>query len=147
MKPVIFIGKTNSACSQIAEGFAKHLGVGSIQVTSAGLKAGEVHSQVIATMNDVGVDISRQTAKALSNFNPEDFDVVIVLCGGDELPSAWTQHERFEDWQIDDPTIRPELFPQVRDEIRLRVIWLIESIDIKQVTQGHSNARAVRTAD
>lgn len=127
----MFIDKTNSACSQIAEGFAKHLGVGSIQVTSAGLEVGEVHSEAVATMNEVGVDIRRQTAKALSDFNPEDFDVVIALCGGDELPPAWTKRERFEDWQLDDPTGQPELFPQVRDEIRLRVIRLIESIDIK----------------
>lgn len=130
----MFIGKTNSACSQIAEGFAKHLGVGSIQVSSAGREAGEVCPEAIAVMNEAGVDISRQTAKVLSDFKPEDFDVVIALCSGDALPPAWTKRERFEDWQIDDPTVQPERFPQVRDEIPLRVVRLIESIDIKQVT-------------
>lgn len=105
-------------------------------MSSAGLEAGEVHPESIATMNEVGIDISRQTAKALSNFNPEDFDVVVALCIGNELPSAWMKRERLEDWQIDDPTVQPERFPQVRDEIRLRVIQLIESIDVKRVTQG-----------
>lgn len=125
----MFVCKTNSACSQIAEGFAKHLGVGSIQVMSAGREAGEIHPGIIAIMNEAGVDISRQTAKALSSFSPEDFDVVVALCGGgDELPPEWTKRERFENWQIDDPTVHLERLPQVRDEIRLRVIQLIESI-------------------
>lgn len=129
MKKVMFVCKKNSARSQIAEGFAKHLGAGMIEVTSSGLEASQVRPEAIATMNDVGVDISRQTSKALSDFSAEDFDVVISLCGcGVNLPPEWLTREMFEDWQLDDPAEQPEIFPRVRDEIRERVTRLIESL-------------------
>jgi arsenate reductase len=129
MKRVMFVCKKNSARSQMAEGFARHLGVGKIEVTSSGLEASQVRSEAIATMKDVGVDISRQTSKALSEFQPEDFDVVISLCGcGVNLPPEWVTREVFEDWQLDDPAEQPEIFPRVRDEIRERVIRLLDTL-------------------
>ena len=129
MKRVMFVCKKNSARSQMAEGFAKHLGVGAIEVTSSGLEASSVRPEAIATMKDIGVDISRQTSKALNEFNPEDFDIVISLCGcGVNLPPQWVERSVFEDWQLDDPAEQPEIFPRVRDEIRTRVTQLIESL-------------------
>lgn len=129
MKRVMFVCQRNSARSQMAEGFAKHLGVGKIVVASSGLEATQVSPVAISIMQDVGVDISRQTSKPLSDFNPEDFDVVISLCGcGVNLPTAWVLRERFEDWQLDDPIEQPEIFPRVRNEIRQRVIRLLDSL-------------------
>jgi arsenate reductase len=130
MKRVMFVCKKNSARSQMAEGFAKHLGAGKIAVTSSGLEASQVRPEAIATMQEVGVDISDQTSKALSEFSPQNFDVVISLCGcGVNLPPEWVTREVFEDWQLDDPAEQPEIFPRVRDEIRSRVIGLIESLE------------------
>ncbi len=127
MKRVMFVCKKNSARSQMAEGFARHLGTGTIEVTSSGLEASQVRPEAIATMKDVGVDISGQTSKALSEFKPEDFDVVISLCGcGVNLPPEWLTREVFEDWQLDEPAEQPEIFPRVRDEVRERVVHLIE---------------------
>ena len=135
MKRVMFVCKKNSARSQMAEGFAKHLGVGKIQVTSSGLEASQVRPEAIATMQEAGVDISDQTSKALSDFSPEEFDVVISLCGcGVNLPSEWLTREMFEDWQLDDPAEQPEIFPRVRDEVRARVTQLIESLNTVSTT-------------
>ncbi|WP_309735332.1 arsenate reductase, glutathione/glutaredoxin type [Chamaesiphon sp. OTE_75_metabat_556] len=128
MKRVMFVCKKNSARSQMAEGFARHLGVGKIEVTSSGLEASTVRPEAIATMQDVGIDITSQTSKALSEFKAEDFDVVISLCGcGVNLPPEWVTREVFQDWQLDDPAEQPEIFPRVRDEVRDRVTKLIES--------------------
>lgn len=111
----------------MAEGFARHLGQGKIEVTSSGLEASQVRPEAVATMKDIGIDISNQTSKALSDFDPEDFDVVISLCGcGVNLPPAWVTRPVFEDWQLDDPAEQPEIFPIVRDQIKERVIKLIE---------------------
>ena len=44
------------------------------------------------------------------------------------LPPEWVTREVFEDWQLDDPAEQPEIFPKVRDEIKARVIRLIESL-------------------
>ncbi len=134
MKRVMFVCKKNSARSQMAEGFAKHLGVGKIEVTSSGLEASQVRPEAVATMREAGVDISNQTSKALSEFSPEDFEVVISLCGcGVNLPPAWVTREVFEDWQLDDPAEQPEIFPRVRDEVRERVVKLIKSLEAAPV--------------
>lgn len=130
MKRVMFVCKKNSARSQMAEGFAKTLGKGTIEVTSSGLEASQVRPEAIATMKDVGIDITDQHSKPLSDFKAEDFDVVISLCGcGVNLPTDWVLRDVFEDWQLDDPAEQPEIFPRVRDEIKERVTQLIESIE------------------
>lgn len=122
----MFVCKKNSARSQMAEGFAKALGEGKILVTSSGLEASSVRPEAIIAMREVGIDIGNQTSNALSEFKPEDFDVVISLCGcGVSLPVEWLTTEFFDDWQLDDPAEQPEIFPRVRDEIRARVEALI----------------------
>jgi arsenate reductase (thioredoxin) len=129
MKRVMFVCKKNSARSQMAEGFAKTLGAGKIEVTSSGLEKSVVRPEAIATMQDIGIDITNQTSNALSEFSPEDFDVVISLCGcGVNLPTEWVLREVFEDWQLDDPAEKPEIFPIVRDEIKVRVNNLISGL-------------------
>lgn len=134
MKRVMFVCKKNSARSQMAEGFAKNLGADKITVTSSGLEASQVRPEAIDTMKAIGIDISSQTSKALSDFNPEDFDIVISLCGcGVNLPPAWVTREVFEDWQLDDPAEQPEIFPRVRDEIKERVARLIASLESAQI--------------
>ena len=126
MKKVMFVCKKNSARSQMAEGFAKTLGRGRIEVTSSGLEASQVRPEAIATMKEIGIDITDQTSKALSQFQAEDFDVVISLCGcGVNLPEEWLLRNIFEDWQLDDPAEQPEIFPRVRDEVKEKVIELI----------------------
>lgn len=131
MKRVMFVCKKNSARSQMAEGFAKTLGEGKIEATSSGLEASFVRPEAIAAMKQIGIDISTQTSIALSDFNPEDFDAVISLCGcGVNLPSQWLTRKIFQDWQLDDPAEQPEIFPRVRDEIKERVTELIESLSL-----------------
>jgi glutathione/glutaredoxin type arsenate reductase len=129
MKRIMYVCKQNSSRSQMAEGFTHQLGAGQVTVTSSGLAASRVNPGAIAAMRDIGIDISGQTSNALSEFRPEDFDVVISLCGcGVNLPPAWVRREGFADWQLDDPAEHPEIFPRVRDEIKVRVEQLLQSL-------------------
>lgn len=130
MKKVMFVCKKNSRRSQMAEGFARTLGEGKIGVTSSGLEASEVSPQVVQVMSEVGIDISNQISKPLSDFNPEDYDAVISLCGcGVNLPEPWILRPIFEDWQLDDPEGQPiKTYYRVRDEIKERVAKLIQSL-------------------
>ncbi len=130
MKSVMFVCKRNSCRSQMAEGFARHLGKGKIAVTSSGLEPSRVHPTAIQVMSEIGIDITDQTSNALSEFQPENYDAVISLCGcGVNLPEDWVTREVFEDWQIDDPDGQPiETFYRVRDEIKARVEKLIASL-------------------
>jgi len=106
MKKVMFACRKNSCRSQIAEGFAKTLGAGKIAVTSSGLEAAKVHPGAIAVMQEIGIDITDQT-----------------------LPEGWVLQEIFEDWLIDDPDGQPiETFRRVRDEIKAKVVGLIEQL-------------------
>jgi arsenate reductase (thioredoxin) len=129
MKRIMFVCKKNSARSQMAEGFAKTLGAGAVAVTSSGLEASQVRPEAIATMQEIGINISDQTSNALSEFKPEDFDAVISLCGcGVNLPPEWLRQKVFQDWQLDDPAEQPEIFPRVRDEVKERVIQLLKTL-------------------
>ncbi len=130
MKKVMFVCKRNSCRSQMAEGFAKTLGEGKIDVTSSGLESSRVHPTAIEVMSEIGIDITKQTSDALSDFNADDYDAVISMCGcGTGLPSEWVTQEIFEDWELDDPDGQPiETFHRVRDEIKERVAKLINRL-------------------
>ncbi len=131
MKSVMFVCKKNSRRSQMAEGFARALGKDKIKVTSSGLEASYVDPLVVQVMSEVGIDISHQGSKALSDFQPEAFDIVISLCGcGVNLPHEWLLREAFEDWQLDDPEGHSaDTFRRVRDEVKDRVHQLLESLN------------------
>jgi glutathione/glutaredoxin type arsenate reductase len=131
MKKVMFVCKKNSRRSQMAEGFTRVLGEGKIAVVSSGLASSEVDPITVEVMSEIGIDISNQTSKPLSDFHPEDFDAVISLCGcGVNLPEAWVLREVFEDWQLDDPEGESkETFRRVRDEVKERVLKLIASLN------------------
>ncbi|BAZ31561.1 arsenate reductase [Cylindrospermum sp. NIES-4074] len=130
MKKVMFVCKHNSRRSQMAEGFMRILGDGKIAASSSGLAASEVDPITVEVMAEIGIDISNQNSQALSNFNPEDYDAVISLCGcGVNLPEAWVLREVFEDWQLDDPAGQSiATFRRVRDEVKERVVKLIASL-------------------
>ena len=129
MKRIMFVCKKNSARSQMAEGFAKALNPGTLEIVSSGLEGSQVNPGAIAAMDAIGIDIRNQTSDPLSDFKAEDFDVVISLCGcGVNLPADWVTREIFEDWQLDDPAEQPEIFPRVRDEVQARVKTLIQKL-------------------
>lgn len=127
MKKIMFVCKKNSRRSQMAEGFTKVLGEGKVAVSSSGLASSEVDPITVQVMSEIGIDITNQTSKALSEFNPEDYNAVISLCGcGVNLPEPWVLREVFEDWQLDDPEGHSiETFRRVRDEVKERVVKLI----------------------
>lgn len=123
----MFVCKKNSRRSQMAEGFANSLGKGKVEVHSSGLEGSHVDPITVEVMSEVGIDISNQTSKALSDFNPAEFDAVISLCGcGVNLPPDWLSRDVFEDWQLEDPEGgNIETFRKVRDQVLERVKGLI----------------------
>lgn len=130
MKKIMFVCKKNSRRSQMAEGFARTLGEGKVAVASSGLEASHVDPKTVEIMSEIGIDVSKQTSKALSDFKAEDYDAVISLCGcGVNLPEAWVIREVFQDWQLEDPEGQPvETFRRVRDEVKERVEKLVQQL-------------------
>jgi arsenate reductase (thioredoxin) len=95
------------------------------------LEASHVDPIVVQVMSEVGINVSEQASKALSDFKAEDYDVVISLCGcGVNLPREWVLREVFEDWQLDDPEGHPiEAFRRVRNQVKDRVVALLASLE------------------
>jgi arsenate reductase len=72
----------NSCRSQMAEGFLKSFDP-NLEVVSAGTEpSGEVHPKAIQVMKEVGIDLSNNKPKPVSDFLNDKFDYVITVCDG-----------------------------------------------------------------
>lgn len=120
----------------MAEGFARELGKGVIEPYSAGLFPVGVNPYAVKVMIEQGIDISRQTSNPINLNFLNEMDLIITLCGNAEAqcPATPTHIKRFH-WPIDDPvgTVGPEAtimeeFRKAREEIRKRIVELIENI-------------------
>ena len=78
---VLFLCTGNSCRSQMAEGWARHLGIAGIGPYSAGIVAKGLDPRAVAVMAEAGVDIAHQRSKTLDDLSGIVFDHVITLCG------------------------------------------------------------------
>lgn len=78
-KRVLFLCQGNSCHSQMAEGLLKHFRGGEYEVYSAGVKPVEVDRNAVEVMNEIGIDISRQTSKHINKFLTQKFDIIITF--------------------------------------------------------------------
>lgn len=136
MKKVMFLCTANSCRSQMAEGFAKEIGKGFMEVYSAGLMSAIVHKKAIAVMKELGIDISEQKSKAIDESLLKEMDFVVTLCNNAEdlCPSTPPETRRIY-WPIKDPvgTLGTEEeimneFRRARDKINERVKKLKEEL-------------------
>jgi arsenate reductase len=72
----------NTARSQIAEAFLKRACKAEFQVESAGLEPGTINALAIATMKEVGIDISRNSTQSVFDVfrSGRVFSHVITVC-------------------------------------------------------------------
>jgi arsenate reductase len=124
---VLFICVENTCRSQIAEGFARSIG---LDAGSAGVRAGGgVNPAAVQVMSEVGVDISDYHSKAIDYDKLGQYDVVISMCSlktTDICPSTFIG--TLENWNINDPKGMPlDFFRSVRDLIREKVLALQSS--------------------
>ncbi|KAK9760567.1 hypothetical protein K7432_015281 [Basidiobolus ranarum] len=100
-------------------------------VSSAALEGlADINPDAKLVMSNIGVDISSHYSKMIDSFSPQDFDIVISMCGcGGSVIAEWREGKRFEDWNVLDPTgYDVDTFITVRNEIESRVKELIRSI-------------------
>jgi arsenate reductase len=132
---VLFLCTHNSARSQIAEGYLRHLGGESFEVASAGTVARGVNPLAVRAMAEAGIDLSGHTSKTLDGFLRDRWDHVVTVCddAGEACPVFPGAARRLH-WSFDDPSSaqgteveRLAVFRRVRDEIRARIeAWLRE---------------------
>ncbi|MBA3052402.1 arsenate reductase ArsC [bacterium] len=128
-KKVQFLCTGNSCRSQMAEGFLKHLGGDKFEAYSAGVNPTQVNPLSVKVMNEVGVDISGQRSKSVSEFLNQQFDYVITVCDNAKqtCPILPGECEKIH-WNLEDPADaqgedeeRLIIFRKVRDEIKHKI--------------------------
>jgi protein-tyrosine-phosphatase len=125
---VLFVCVHNAGRSQIAAGLVDLRSGGRIGVRSAGsAPADEINPVVAKAMAEVGVDLSREFPKPLTDDAVRASDVVITMGCGDACPVF--PGKRYEDWELDDPAGQDlETVRRIRDEIDARVQALIREL-------------------
>ena len=125
---VLFVCVHNAGRSQMAAGLVKLRSEGRIQVRSAGSDPAEViNPAVVEAMDEVGVDMSNEFPKPLTDEVVRAADVVITMGCGDACPVY--PGKRYEDWALEDPAGQDlETVRRIRDEIDRRVETLIAEL-------------------
>jgi len=80
MKNILVLCTGNSCRSQIAHGFLAAMTEGKAHVYSAGVETHGVNPKAIATMQEIGIDISSHTSNNITEYFDINFDYVITVC-------------------------------------------------------------------
>jgi arsenate reductase len=122
---VLFVCVHNAGRSQMAAGLVKLRAKGRIHVRSAGsTPAAEINPAAVEAMEELGIDMSEEFPKPLTDLVVRAADVVITMGCGDACPIY--PGKRYEDWELDDPEGKDlESVRRIRDEIDRRVQNLI----------------------
>lgn len=102
---ILFLCTGNSCRSQMAEALLRRFCEGRYEVHSAGTRPAEcVHPWAVRVMREIGIDISNQRAKSLSDLPVESFDVVVTVCDNAQREcSTCRVSGRRVHWSIPDP--------------------------------------------
>ncbi len=132
MPEVLFVCVHNAGRSQIAAALLDVRSEGKIHVRSAGsAPSGTINKVVIEAMSEIGLDLSKEFPKPMTDDVVRAADVVITMGCGDACPVY--PGKRYEDWDVADPagkdlaTVR-----RIRDDIARRVDRMIVDLSAKQ---------------
>jgi protein-tyrosine-phosphatase len=125
---VLFVCVHNAGRSQMAAGLlAKHAGDRVIVRSAGSAPAEAVNPAVVEAMREIGVDLSPELPKPLTDGAVEASDVVITMGCGDACPVF--PGKTYLDWTLDDPAGLPvEGVRPIRDQIERRVLALLDDL-------------------
>jgi arsenate reductase len=122
---VLFVCVHNAGRSQMAAALLDFYAEGRIRVHSAGTApANEINPAVVASMEEFGIDISREFPKLLTTEGVQAADVVVTMGCGDACPVF--PGKRYLDWDLPDPAdLSIEDVRPIRDAIASHVRTLL----------------------
>jgi arsenate reductase (thioredoxin) len=134
MNKVLFLCTGNSCRSQMGEGFLRALEEDRFEAHSAGTNPSLVNPMAVEVMREVGIDISGQRSKNVTEYVGTHFQYVITVCdNAKEQCPIFPGPSTREHWPFDDPAdatgSREEklaVFRRVRDEIAEKVRGFVE---------------------
>jgi protein-tyrosine-phosphatase len=121
----------NAGRSQMAEAFFEKYGKGKFDVISAGtIPSTKLNPIVVSVMAEIGIDMTFQTPKLLSDYMIEQsFKIINMGCMDKEsCPALFVKD--IVDWNISDPKNKTiEQVRIIRDEIKFKVLNMVDSFD------------------
>jgi len=125
---VLFVCVHNAGRSQMAAGLLNHRAKGSVRVRSAGSEpASSLNPAVVEAMAEIGIDISQEFPKPLTDDVVRAADAVITMGCGDSCPIF--PGKIYRDWELTDPAGRSLAdVREIRDDIDRRVQELIREL-------------------
>jgi protein-tyrosine-phosphatase len=125
---VLFVCVHNAGRSQMAAGLLHHHAAGAVHVRSAGsAPADEINPAVREAMAEIGLDISQEFPKPLTDDVVRAADVVITMGCGDACPIY--PGKRYLNWELDDPAGKTlEQVRPIRADIDDRVQALLADL-------------------
>jgi arsenate reductase len=126
---VLFLCTGNSARSQMAEGYLRHVAGDRFEPLSAGIEPKGMNPLAVEAMSEIGIDISRQESKDVASFLGQYIPYIVTVCeSARERCPIFPRMYKFLHWDFDDPAAvqgtREEklaVFRRVRDEIARRI--------------------------
>ena len=134
---VLFLCTANSSRSQMAEGFLKAWAGDKYDAQSAGISPSILNPLAVETMQEIGIDISKQKSKSIELFLKQGFDYVITVCdqAKESCPNFPGQSKKIH-WSFEDPASiiedeneKMKVFRKVRDQIAEKIRKFIAGSD------------------
>jgi arsenate reductase len=135
IKPkVLFLCSENRCRTQMAEAFLHDMAGDRFEAMSAGAEATTLDPEAVAAMDEVGLDISRQTPKNVDQFQRERIAFLVTLCDPELertcpiFPGAIWRRQR----PIENPAMardreeRRAMTRRIRDEIGSHVVQFVQ---------------------
>src|SRR6266700_428876 len=112
----------------MAAGLVKLRSDGRVHVRSAGSDPGEqINPAVVEAMQELGVDMSQEFPKPLTDEVVRAAEVVITMGCGDACPIY--PGKKYEDWELDDPAGQDlETVRRIRDDLAALVRALVADL-------------------
>jgi arsenate reductase (thioredoxin) len=125
---VLFVCVHNAGRSQMAAGLLSELAAGRVHVRTAGSDpAEEINPAVVEAMREIGVDVSEEFPKPLTDEFVQAADAVVTMGCGDACPIY--PGKRYEDWELEDPAGRElDDVRAIRDDLEGRVRALLAEL-------------------
>tara|TARA_B100000929_G_scaffold218132_1_gene174777 strand:+ start:607 stop:1011 length:405 start_codon:yes stop_codon:yes gene_type:complete len=130
MKKILFVCVENAGRSQIADGFFQKLTPDGYEGISAGTKpATQINPLVVQAMKEVGIDISDNKSKLVTNEMMEESDSVVNMGCMDKESCPALFVENVSNWGIEDPKGKSiEDVRRIRDLIEIKVRELVSEL-------------------
>ena len=131
---VVFACRKNGGRSVIARLLTQHYAGGAVTALSAGTEPGDrIHPEVARVLEDLGLDTSGESPKALTRDMVAASDLAVTLGCGEECP--YVPGVRYVDWPVEDPkgqdddTVR-RIVADLDERVRDLVTTLAPQLDL-----------------